>query len=75
MKNAFKTISNYRISDVALILAMWMMHHLTHQNVNFTQLAEAKSIAIQDDQSSMGIFIVIMVILAEVLIRILSNFF
>jgi NADH-quinone oxidoreductase subunit L len=64
VKNAFKTISNYRISDVALILAMWMMHHLTHQNVNFTQLAEAKSIAIQDDQSSMGIFIVIMVILA-----------
>src|SRR5215204_2233608 len=38
VKNAFKTISNYRISDVALILAMWMMHHLTHQNISYTQL-------------------------------------
>ena len=64
VKNAFKTISNYRLSDVALILAMWMMHHLTHQNVSFTQLAEAKTMAIQNDHSAMAIFIVIMVILA-----------
>jgi NADH-quinone oxidoreductase subunit L len=64
VKNAFKTLSNYRLSDVALILAMWMMHHLTHQNVSFTQLAEAKSIAMQNDHSGMAIFIVIMIILA-----------
>jgi NADH:ubiquinone oxidoreductase subunit 5 (subunit L)/multisubunit Na+/H+ antiporter MnhA subunit len=67
VKNAFKTISNYRISDVALILAMWMMHHLTHQNINFTQLAEAKSIAIQSDHSGMAIFIVIMIVLAAMI--------
>jgi NADH-quinone oxidoreductase subunit L len=64
VKNAFKTISNYRISDVALILAMWMMHHLTHQNVNFTQLTEAKSLALQNDNAGMAIFIVVMIILA-----------
>ena len=64
VKNAFKTISNYRLSDVALILAMWMMHHLTHQNISFTQLAEAKSIALQNNHSTMAVFIVIMIVLA-----------
>jgi len=43
VKNGFKVLSVYRISDIALILAMWMMHHLTHQNINFTQLIEAKA--------------------------------
>ena len=28
VKNGFKVLSVYRISDIALILAMWMMHHL-----------------------------------------------
>jgi NADH:ubiquinone oxidoreductase subunit 5 (subunit L)/multisubunit Na+/H+ antiporter MnhA subunit len=64
VKNAFKTISNYRLSDLAVILAMWMMHHLTHQNISFTQLTEAKSIALQTDHSGMAIFIVLMIVLA-----------
>src|SRR5687768_8556982 len=67
VKNAFKTISNYRLSDVALILAMWMMHHLTHQNISFTQLAEAKTIALQNDHSGMAIFIVLMIVLAAMI--------
>lgn len=64
VKNAYKTLSNYRISDVALMLAMWMMHHLTHQNISFAQLTEAKEIAIQTDHNSMAVFIVILVVLA-----------
>jgi len=63
VKNAFKAVSNYRISDVALMLAMWMMHHLTHQNINFSQLGEAKEIAIAANQTGMAIFIVCMLIL------------
>lgn len=63
VKNAFKTVSNYRISDVALMLAMWMMHHLTHKNVAFSQLAEAKDIATQTGYAGMAIFIVCMLIL------------
>src|SRR6187399_1012665 len=63
VKNAFKTVSNYRISDVALMLAMWMMHHLTHQNVSFSGLAEAKNIAAQPAYAGMAIFIVCMLIL------------
>lgn len=66
VKNAYKTISNYRISDVALILAMWMMHHLTHQNITYTQLGEARDLAALTHHTDMAIFIVSMFILAAV---------
>ena len=65
VKNAFKTISNYRISDVALILAMWMMHHLTHQNITYTQLGEARDLAALTHHTGMAVFIVCMFILAS----------
>jgi NADH-quinone oxidoreductase subunit L len=63
VKNAFKAISYYRISDVSLMLAMWMMHHLTHQNITFDKLGEAKNMALQSNHSGMAIFIVCMMIL------------
>jgi len=63
VKNAFKAVSYYRISDVAIMLAMWMMHHLTHQNITFAQLGEAKNTAIALGQPGMAIFIVCMLIL------------
>ncbi len=63
VKNAFKAISYYRISDVALMLAMWMMHHLTHRNITFSKLGEAKNMAIESGQAGMAIFIVCMLIL------------
>ena len=46
-----------------MILAMWMMHHLTHQNITFSQLMEAKTTALQSG-SSIAVFIVIMIVLA-----------
>jgi NADH-quinone oxidoreductase subunit L len=63
VKNAFKAISYYRISDVALMLCMWMMHHLTNQNISFSELGEAKTLALQSANTGMGIFIVCMMIL------------
>lgn len=63
VKNAFKAISYYRMSDVSLMLCMWMMHHLTHQNITFSKLAEAKNMAIQTGHGGMAIFIVCMMIL------------
>jgi NADH-quinone oxidoreductase subunit L len=65
VKNAYKAISNYRISDIALILAMWMMHHLTHQNIPFTQLDQARDTALQTGHAGMAVFIVCMIILAS----------
>lgn len=45
VRNAFKAVSNYRISDVSLMLAMWMMHHLMHGNISFSGLENAKAAA------------------------------
>jgi len=38
VKNAVKVFSIYRIGDVGLILAMWMSHHLFHENITFLKL-------------------------------------
>lgn len=64
VKNAFKTLSIYRLSDIALILAMWMLHHLTHQNISFTQLATANEVASETQQTGMAFFIASMIVLA-----------
>ncbi|MGZ8511301.1 MAG: proton-conducting transporter transmembrane domain-containing protein [Chitinophagaceae bacterium] len=66
VKNGLKVLSIYRISDIALILAMWMMHHLTHQNISFTQLGEASQMAVQFEHGEMASFITIMIVLAAV---------
>jgi len=63
VKNAFKAITYYRSSDIALMLCMWMMHHLTHQNITFDKLGEAKTLAIESGSTAMAIFIVCMMIL------------
>ena len=66
VKNGFKVLSIYRLSDIALILVMWMMHHLTHQNISFTQLTEAKTMAVDTQHGGMALFISIMILLAAV---------
>ncbi|HEX7844819.1 MAG TPA: proton-conducting transporter membrane subunit [Chitinophagaceae bacterium] len=66
VKNGFKVLSIYRLSDIAIILAMWMMHHLTHQNISFTELSTAKAMAIQFEHGDMALFITIMIVLAAV---------
>lgn len=38
VKNAVKVFSIYRIGDVGLILAMWLSHHLWHENISFFKL-------------------------------------
>lgn len=63
VKNAFKAISYYRMSDVSLMLCMWMMHHLTQQNISFYELGEAKNLAAQSGNIGMAVFIVCMMIL------------
>src|SRR5882762_2594452 len=39
VKNAVKVFSIYRIGDVGLILAMWLTHHLFHENITFLKLS------------------------------------
>lgn len=38
VKNGIKIISFYRLADVCLILAMWMSHHIWHENITFSKL-------------------------------------
>ena len=45
VKNALKTISLYRLGDVCIILALWMSHHLWHENISFDKLLDLKAIA------------------------------
>ena len=66
VKNGLKVLSIYRLSDIALILLMWMMHHLTHQNISFTQLTDAGIAAGSPQHGGMGMFITIMILIAAV---------
>ncbi len=65
VKNAMKVISLYRVGDVCLILAMWMAHHIFHQNVTFEQISQA---AFVNQYAGGGLlFIGSMIVLAAVL--------
>ncbi|MBC7866195.1 MAG: hypothetical protein H7X88_01565, partial [Gloeobacteraceae cyanobacterium ES-bin-316] len=67
VKNAFKTLSYYRMSDMAIILAMWMMHHLTNGNILFSQLPLASINGIQTNNYGMVNFIGVMLVLAAMI--------
>jgi NADH:ubiquinone oxidoreductase subunit 5 (subunit L)/multisubunit Na+/H+ antiporter MnhA subunit len=65
VKNAVKVFSIYRIGDVGLILAMWMSHHLWHENITFIKLNNYELVSHQlQGHSWVGIFISLMVLLA-----------
>jgi NADH:ubiquinone oxidoreductase subunit 5 (subunit L)/multisubunit Na+/H+ antiporter MnhA subunit len=40
VKNAVRVFSIYRIGDVGLILAMWLMHHFWQENITFSALMD-----------------------------------
>ncbi len=65
VKNGFKVISFYRISDVCLMLVMWMTHHLWHKNVTFAEMNEAGEVAAQFQQHyGSALFIAFMIFVA-----------
>ena len=62
VKNAVKIFSIYRIGDVGLILAMWMSHHLFHENITFERLNNAELVHQHLlSHSWIGIFIAVMI--------------
>ncbi len=65
VRNALKVFSIYRVGDVGILLAMWMSHHLWHQNVTFEQLTNAEMVSHHlANHSALGIFISLMVLVA-----------
>ena len=64
VRNALKVYTVYRVGDVGLILAMWMGHHLWHQNITFYDLSHDQLIHTQlESHSLIGIFISLMILI------------
>lgn len=65
VRNGLKVISVYRLGDICLLLAMWMSHHLWHENITFLQLNEPGLVTAQlKDNGIYGIFIGLMILIA-----------
>ncbi len=65
VKNAVKVFSIYRIGDVGLILAMWMSHHLWHENITFLKLSNAELVSEHlQGHTMIGVFISLMFLLS-----------
>jgi len=65
VKNAVKIFSIYRLGDVALILAMWMSHHLWHENITFEKLNNYQLVHEHlHSHTWIGIFISLMILTA-----------
>lgn len=65
VKNAVKVFSIYRIGDVGLILAMWMSHHLWHENITFLKLNNALLVHEHlQSHTAIGVFISLMLLVS-----------
>ena len=65
VKNGIKVFSIYRLGDIGMILAMWMSHHLWHENITFSALHNQELLHEHlSSHSEVGIFISIMLLLA-----------
>ena len=65
VRNGLKVISVYRLGDICLLLAMWMSHHLWHENITFIKLDDVNLVGSQlQGNSTYGIFIGIMIVIA-----------
>jgi NADH-quinone oxidoreductase subunit L len=65
VKNGLKVISFYRLADVCLVLAMWMSHHLWHQNITFAKLNDVTYLGdIIQQHYPLSMFIAVTILLA-----------
>lgn len=65
VRNGLKVISIYRLSDICLILAMWLSHHLWHENITFLKLNDLNLVNDQLQQHyALAVIISILVLVA-----------
>ncbi|NDA98821.1 MAG: hypothetical protein EBY31_06435, partial [Flavobacteriia bacterium] len=65
VKNAVKVFSIYRIGDVGIILAMWLSHHLWHENITFLNLNNVELVHHHlADNSLVGLAIALMIFIS-----------
>jgi len=67
VKNAVKVFSIYRVADIGLILAMWMSHHLWHENITFAKLNNFELVHEHlQSHTIIGVFISVMILISAV---------
>ncbi len=65
VKNAVKVFSIYRIGDVGLVLAMWMSHHLWHENITFEELMNYNLVHTKlQSHTLIGVFVSLTIVIA-----------
>lgn len=65
VKNALKVLSVYRLGDICLILAMWMMHHVWEGNITFSAWHDSVSLTgIITAHPGQTLFIALMILAA-----------
>lgn len=65
VKNGLKVFSIYRIGDIGILLAMWMSHHLWHENISFIRLNNYELVSEHlQNHSLVGVFISMMILIA-----------
>ncbi len=65
VKNAVKVFSIYRIGDIGLILAMWMSHHLFHENITFIKMYNYELVHEHlQSHTLVGVFISLMILIS-----------
>lgn len=65
VKNAVKVFSIYRIADIGMILAMWLSHHLWHENITFSTMQNHEFVQEHLSEHGMvGIFISLMILIS-----------
>lgn len=69
VKNSLKVISIYRLGDICLILAMWMSHHLWHENIVFSQLNDQAVVEAHFVEHQWYAFFIALMILVAAIIK------
>lgn len=69
VKNGLKTISLYRLGDICLILALWMSHHLWHENITFFKLNDTQLIADHINEHSYFVIFIILLLVGAATIK------
>lgn len=64
VRNALKVYSIYRVADSGILLAMWLSHHLWHQNITFAQLNDTAQVHSHlDGHYTLGLIISLAIVL------------
>jgi NADH:ubiquinone oxidoreductase subunit 5 (subunit L)/multisubunit Na+/H+ antiporter MnhA subunit len=64
VKNALKVFSIYRLGDIGIILAMWLSHHMFHENTAFIDWSSAHLQHLLHEHESTAIILSIFLVVA-----------